>query len=83
MQHTLHACTSLRSIPLSTDRKTSRAALQLLRSSLPPLFLCFCSCFCGPQRVCVCVCGLRVAWYGCGWRRVVLLVLHLDRLCGV
>ena len=40
----LHLC--------STDRKTSRAAEQLLRSFLRPLFLCFCSCLCGSQRVC-------------------------------
>jgi hypothetical protein len=48
-----HHCTSLH---LSTDRKTSRAALQLLRSFLSPLFL-LCSCFCGSQCVCVCVCA--------------------------
>ena len=36
----------------STERKTSGAALRLLRSFLRPLFLCFCLCFCGSQRVC-------------------------------
>jgi hypothetical protein len=40
------------------DQKTSGAALQLLRSLLQPLFLCFCSSFCGSQRVCVCACVL-------------------------
>ena len=48
---TVQDCTLLSS---STDRKTSRAALQLLRGFLSPLFL-LCSCF-AVLNVCLCVC---------------------------
>ena len=37
-------------LSLSTDRKTSRAALRLLRSFLSSLFL-LCACFCASLRV--------------------------------
>ena len=50
----LHFCTPQHRValrPPSTDRKTSRAALHLLRSLLQLPFSCFCSCFCGSQRV--------------------------------
>ena len=59
---------------LPTDRKTSRAALQLLRGCLAPLFLlcswfavfvmcvCVCVCVCVPMCVCVCVCVTQLGW---------------------
>ena len=55
---------------LSTDRKTSRAALQLQRSFLSPLlplllFLRFALCVCVCVRVCVCVCVVWVFFTSC------------------
>ena len=51
----LHGRHDTCTIPSLPDRKTSRTALQFLRSFLQPLFFAlFLSC--GSQHVCVCVC---------------------------
>ena len=50
-----HASTQLHSVPL---RQTERRVGLLCGSGgvCFSCFLCFCSCFCGPRRACVCVC---------------------------